>query len=421
MMIARNRAHSLRTPARRARGFTLVELMVAVTGGLFVSLAVFAIARESGRFYTRESRISDATLGAVLGFERLKTDIARAGFLASPNIRSDPRLCGNATDPTWPVMIRSLAGVQIKHQGSPANATLAANNLHPDSITLAGSYSGAEEFPVWNVENAGGAGFTVYLQEHTGPLARQGYATSTNQLGLLKSIFGPGRALRIQDQSGEVQFGQINDVAITPPRVTLKPSPALRFRQQAGSVCGLKGNVTGAVVNVVNFVRYEVKKATTPAYADAYLYGGHPYDLNRTDLVRTEVAADGTLLTDPTANTEEVVAEYAVNLQFGVTLADTMATGTPASLLQLAPGDVQIKDYAGDVTTEVVNPSVGPQRLRVIRARLAVRSQEPDRMSAPPAPGLIRIGLGTGGDAPFARVRTVQADIALNNQMAVTY
>ena len=56
---------------RRRRGFTLVELMVAVTGGLFVALAVFAISRQSGRFYTRESRVSDATLGALVGFERL--------------------------------------------------------------------------------------------------------------------------------------------------------------------------------------------------------------------------------------------------------------------------------------------------------------------------------------------------------------
>jgi Tfp pilus assembly protein PilW len=44
------------------RGFTLVELMVALSGGLFISLAVFALARDSGRFYQRESRIANATV-----------------------------------------------------------------------------------------------------------------------------------------------------------------------------------------------------------------------------------------------------------------------------------------------------------------------------------------------------------------------
>ena len=48
---------------RSANGFTLVELMVALTGGLFVSLAVFALARDSGRFYQREARIANATIG----------------------------------------------------------------------------------------------------------------------------------------------------------------------------------------------------------------------------------------------------------------------------------------------------------------------------------------------------------------------
>ncbi len=33
------------------RGFTLVELMVALSGGLFVTVVVFALARDASRFY----------------------------------------------------------------------------------------------------------------------------------------------------------------------------------------------------------------------------------------------------------------------------------------------------------------------------------------------------------------------------------
>jgi type II secretory pathway pseudopilin PulG len=414
---------SLRLHRRRgSRGFTLVELMVAVTGGLFVSLAVFAIARESGRFYNRESRMSDATLSAVLGFERLKTDIARAGFLGTPNVRQDPHLCGDPVgDGTWPTMFRRLAALSIQHQGSPSNPTLnaAGNDLHPDAITLMGSYSAAEEFPTWNIADTG-SNYTVYLQENTGPLARLGYKTSTNPMQLLQGVFGAGRGLRIQDQSGEIQFATIQSVAVNPPRVNLTYAPKLRFRQ-TNATCGLKGNVTGAVVSVMNFVRYELKKAATAPYNPIYDAGGHPYDTDRTDLVRTELGTDGNPLTNPGDNTEEIVAEYAVNLQFGITRVTGFTNNAPDGFAELAPGNPTISTFAGDLVNEVVNPSDGPNRLRAVRVRLSVRSQDPDRLTSAGDAGVYRVGLGTAGGAPYSRLRTLQADVALNNQMAVTY
>ncbi len=61
-------------------------------------------------------------------------------------------------------------------------------------------------------------------------------------------------------------------------------------------------------------------------------------------------------------------------------------------------------------------PVVGDvQHLRAVRARLSVRSREADRSEPVGLPGLYRIGLGDDGGAPFARVRTFQADIALHN------
>ena len=37
------------------------------------------------------------------------------------------------------------------------------------------------------------------------------------------------------------------------------------------------------------------------------------------------------------------------------------------------------------------------------------------------APGLYRVGLGAGATAPFARVRTLQADVSLPNQLGVLW
>src|SRR3569832_113600 len=93
-----------------ARGFTLVEVMVAMVGGLFVSMTVFAIAKHSSSFSMQQSRIADTTLQATVGFERLRNDISRAGFLSTPNIIADPSVCRTA----YPAWLQQLAGVYIE-------------------------------------------------------------------------------------------------------------------------------------------------------------------------------------------------------------------------------------------------------------------------------------------------------------------
>src|SRR5262249_28156260 len=112
------------------RGFTLTELMVAITGGLFISIAVFLLARQASRFYQHESRVSTATMASVVGFERLRADIARAGFLASPNVRKDPEVCnGPIGNATWPAYLAHLQSVMIEPILTGLDPTFAANGL----------------------------------------------------------------------------------------------------------------------------------------------------------------------------------------------------------------------------------------------------------------------------------------------------
>ncbi|HVR19986.1 MAG TPA: prepilin-type N-terminal cleavage/methylation domain-containing protein, partial [Polyangiaceae bacterium] len=130
---------ALRRRSDFARGFTLVELMVALSGGLFLSVMVFALARDTSRFYQRENRLANATLAGMMGFERLKADIARAGFLSTPNIVSDPMVCMNPAAGR-PAMLQTLASIRINPNTPAANAALALNGLTPDELILAGSY-----------------------------------------------------------------------------------------------------------------------------------------------------------------------------------------------------------------------------------------------------------------------------------------
>lgn len=406
------------------RAFTLVELMVALTGGLFVSIIVFMLARDGARFYQSETRVADATLAGVMGFERLRSDLSRAGFMSSPNIRRDPRVCGDPVgDASWPLELSRMASLRIDTPPA-ATSALSDNGRDPDRIVLSGSYSSVDEFPIWGVTDTGSE-YVVALQQRIGELGRMGYLamSSQRQTALLQSIFGAGRALRIVDPSGKVQYGTIKSViGGASPQVDLSETPVLRFRGAASTACGLSSNDTG-YVNVVNFVEYQVKSLAGDA-AYAPLYNTHnPWDAGRTELVRQELDVTG----KPIAGTEEVVTEYAVDLKFGVTVVNGVLNKTDPTTLSYAPGDPQVLNWAGD-TTQNDSPNRGPELVRAVRVRLSVRSRDPDRETniapntvAGLAPGFYRMGLGKGGTAPFARVRTLQSDVSLTNQEGILW
>jgi hypothetical protein len=183
----------------------------------------------------------------------------------------------------------------------------------------------------------------------------------------------------------------------------------------------------------VNVIQYDVRSLRTasnygganasfsPLYADG---GTTSEDVDRTELVRVEIdAANGGFMT----GTEELVAEYAVDLSFGITVADVTSTptGYDPALVVIPPGDPQIKSWAGP--TVGLSPGRGPQFVRAVRTRLSVRSRESDRganvMASAGArvpggsglgPGVYRFSLSADGGA-WARVRTVQAETALHN------
>jgi Tfp pilus assembly protein PilW len=399
----------------RERGFTLVELMVALSGGLFLSIVVFALARDASRFYQREGRVASATLAGMIGFERLKADIERAGYLATPNIQGDPNLAV-PVDSGTPLGLFALASLRITHNAPDlsANAAVILNTAAGqtpvyDQIVLAGSYSATDEFPISDAST----GQTIYLQVNTASMARLGYlsaGSSNAQLALLQNVFGttPGLILRVKDNTGRLYFGTIAAVtAGTQPSVTItSPFP---LRSSGTGVNGLRGFQMGSSANVVNIVRYQVMdlQHSTAAGAWSTLFtasAGAPGEDSRTELVRDQLDATGNSI----AGSPDVVAEYAVDLRFSV--FGQLAANVPG-LVFATPGD-------GNFGTFFAGTSGGaPERVRSVRARLSVRSREADRESGI-AGGFYRFKIGT---SQWARVRTFQADVALPNQAGVQW
>jgi prepilin-type N-terminal cleavage/methylation domain-containing protein len=427
------RARGRLTRSAASRGFTLVELLVALSCGLFVSVVVFNLARDASRFYQREGRAANATLVAIAGFERLRLDIARAGYMASPNVAADPFVC-TRPGATAPVLMQRLAAIRIMNQGSPSNTVLAANSLAPDSLILAGSYSSPDEYAVERIGLNANLTSSVELNPLTPAMARLGYtsaATPELKTERLQSVFAVGRAVRIVDTRGHQHYGLIQSVSSgasgDDPRITLAATIPLRY-QTSGQLCGIVGNGTGATINVVNFIRYDVHKMVDDGDGAPYnaLFAartGTYGETERTELVRGELDpadASGTALLSGTP--EELVAEYAVDFE----LEPTAVTGAPSpdpTLTQLPSSHPSFAAFTG--------ATGAAQRIRSVRVRLGVRTREGDRNANVPAtadvaPGTYRVLLGTEGSGDYAqqrwaRIRTLQADVVLNNLLGVNW
>jgi type II secretory pathway pseudopilin PulG len=410
-----------RRSTRDERGFTLVELMVAVTGGLFMSLIVFALARDGSRFYQRESRVADATLAAIAGFERVRGDLSRAGFMSSPNVRHDPTLCQDRG--TFQGLLASLATIRVERPTATGDAQL--NSLTPDRLVLAGNYTTFDQYPMLGLEDLGGDEFAVDLQVRLGPLARAGYAgmSETAQAEYLQNAFPVGRVLRIVTGAGRTQYARISGVTQgASPKVEVDTKLGDLTLRSAGD-CGLKEIETSGAVNVVNFVQYDVRRLEGDATFGALYEDKNPYDVTRTELVRSELDP---LTGDALANTTEVVAEYTVNFSVALTVVSQTAGANVRELSDVPFGHASILTWAGDPATSTA--AAGAHRVRAVRLRLAVRSREPDRAEnivgnseGSVAPGLYRVAVAAGTNPPYARVRTMQADLVLHNQMGITW
>lgn len=387
-----------------AAGFTLVELMVSMTGGLFLTITLFLLARNASALYEHESRAGNATIASVTGFERLSNDISRAGHMSTPNIATDPRVC-NRPDGTWPLGVQWLRAVAINTAATATGSELVAAGITPHSITISGALDVTEELYTNTIEPAAG-GFTISLNLQTPSALRLGLnpALGIANQGALDAIFmtdngAAGRIVRLR-KDGSEQYGVVTSVVASADmaRVNLAANPGLVFRA-AGSVhCGIDGVGSSFSLSVINIVRYSVTRMNTvAAYASLFAASNTPYDATRAELQRVEVNA---LTGNEIASTRELISEYAVNLRLSPWA--TVSALNPA--------------LAADSLPESFGANAGsPERLRGLRVRLSVRSRAPDLLGAIDGNNCADAlyCLRSGND--FYRVRSVQSDIPLRN------
>lgn len=419
----------------RRRGFTLVELLIAMASGLVVATAALMLARNASRFFQHEARFSAAHLGAMLGMGRLTTDIQRAAFLASPNVRVDSRICGDKTG--WPEGMKRLAGITIRKNGSYAAHTAdlvqsEVNGLRPDSVIIGGAFGTNELFDVQGFRDNGGAGWSVTLQEDSFAMGRT-LARAAEGGPDFQAIFRAGRLLRIgtEHNSQPFVYGVISGIQQLGPRkieVRLEPIPALPDR--VVNKCGISsGSASNSYANPVSRVLYEIRSLKGhPQYGPlvASISPEVTGDDGRTELVRVELDAYNNEIPE----TLELISEYAVDLKFGISTSVLDGAGQPV-VQRYAIEDALVYSIAEDI----FDNNGDPQIIRSVQVRMSTRTRAPDRdvgleYMAGGQPRRLRFlipgvvpGVGTLGDpipagAPpvFARMRTLHAEVALANQ-----
>jgi hypothetical protein len=451
-----------------------VELTVSLVAGLVVALAVAGLSREATRTFNEEVRISSAEASLRSAVDRLRADLQRAGYMSTANIQSDPMIAKAPGQPNVVVTatnagLQRLAGIRLFAGSAGQTATngltlSTVNNLAPAMIEIGGNLTTAEQFEVQTIQPAAVGACTQIQLAATSPAIFR--ILNPNDAGVndangdteMRNLFQPVPAgssanqfiVRVVDDTGRSQFlltcknqAQVAGLfsPLTPtvlsPYVLVDSAPLTAAQTQG--IGGVVGNAAGrAWVNPVHVVRWEIVgqapgNSGDPEPAQAAVLAGTPLtpntaDPNKYDLMRSFVDAAGTVI----AATSEIVAEYAVDLDFAFSVDTGDTTGTASAITTYAFGDANNATVAPDVSSKP--PTAGPtapdpQRIRSVRLRLVTRSPQPDRTVplAANAPFLYRYCLNSSncpptpaaavGAAPqWARARTIVTEVSLPNQ-----
>jgi prepilin-type N-terminal cleavage/methylation domain-containing protein len=446
------------TRKRAQAGFTLVELTVALVAGLIVALGIVGLSKEATRTFHEEVRISAAEATLRTAVDRLRADLQRAAYMSTANITSDIRIAHapGATNvasinPAMAGILR-LAGIHLLLAGSLTNANSIPRSkdqtpaLAPDALEIGGNLTSTEEFEIQSIQNSGNCA-RLLLSSNSPSMYRinagvnAGDAAAPELNNIFQPFAGAQFIVRISDDTGRSQFlptcpdgatgiqgGQpFVAVDITPPGAILTP-------QLTGGLGGVSPTTGGqAHVNPVQIVRWEIINVSKePAQYQAL--GGQSLpgtlDPDKYDLVRSYVDAQGNRIN----GSMEVIAEYAVDLAFAFSV-ENGAPNNPAiapAMLSFAFDDTTNanQNWADDVSQV---PATRPQRIRLVRARVATRAAQPDRSLSiavntptgmPSQNYLYRYCLvkpcDKADDTPrWARMRTLTTEVAIPNQSQV--
>jgi prepilin-type N-terminal cleavage/methylation domain-containing protein len=450
--------------ARQERGFTLVELTVALMAGLIVAMGIVGLSRSATTTFHEEIRNAAAEGSLRTAVDRLRADLARAGYMSTGNIQTDPSypiLRGSATDTTNNLSnisvnmggILALASIHLVDGGSVTLNKLPLSGsqptpLAPDYIEIGGNMTTADEFEVDKILAPNGNCQRIQLVSNSAAMYRLnvvgvGTAAAASEL---RNVFQPvpaGQAtqfiVRITDPSNHSQYVATCPEAVTAgfdgstPYVDIDATNTKYQPPSATNLGSNSGYCSRCQINPVQIVRWEITGAAGATDTEPQQYvnalDNQPLqpgtaDPAKYDLMRSFVDATGALV--PT--TSEIVAEYAVDLDFAFTVDEGLSNQNP-SLYTYGFDNAAGNDLWARDVSKTPAPNHGPERIRAVRARLVTRTAQPDRSANVPFASnnlneefLYRYCVLAPCPSPpdrtlrWARARTITTEVRLSNQ-----
>ena len=368
------------------RGFTLIELMIGMLLTTIVIGGTYLMFTSSSEVFSHQNLTSENHNNIRFAVELLKADVARAGFMSSPNGATDPQVC---PPPTFSVPALSLTeDVVVQIDGS--------DFLTTDQLLVVGDMSA---YPPFQISSIAGTVITVVPQPEVDD------ATFANIFQ--EPVSASSRVIRLTNPDGLSQFGKVSNVSGDDTiNLVLPLTPAT-----TGS-CGYSPMAAeNHEINAVTGYLYTIEP--DPA-VDA--------SMEKTDLVRWRADfTNGGFTNIP--GSRLVVAEYVVGLDFVV--LGVVPSGQPANDPSVAlpdPEEEHGMDSSGS-TASIMDESdvdASPQRVRYVDFRIMTRTREaiPRRLAVPT--GASAVGHAEQVYFPLsnnrvADVRTIQGKIAAPN------
>lgn len=371
-------------------GFTLVELMVAVTAGAIVVSSVFVVGAGSSRYFQDQHRVAQTQTALRAAMDQLRRDVARAGFMGTPNSARE----FNCLTPS-----RHVQAIEfLDNQDTATIPNAAENGVSADRLRLTGNYATADSYLAVGLNAAGNQ---ITLQQTWQGFRRSfvNVTTAAFDANAFTDAFRVDRYLHIRTQQERHFFVRITGT--TPATATVSFTPAL----PVGGDC-VVGLADGAIVAPLMRIEYFIGSLGGLLDPETEQVTGRP-----TQLIRREVAFDAAAT--PVANSERIVLEYAVDFNLEFVVDSTLVVGAAPTLSRLTGLEADL--LFNDVN---VDAAAAPHRIRNVIANLTARTAEQDRRYAFVAPqagaplSRFRADITRPG---AARVRTQRAEIFVTN------
>lgn len=397
----RTRTSGVRSASRS--GFTLIELMVALTIGAMAVTSIYVVGRGNTHFFHQQYRASNTMTRLRIAMAQVKRDLQRAGYLATPNaVSPNEASCGTPPDPLLQAG-HNLSGIMAHTSGFDAGPMdpggRYANTLPSDTLVLLGNYMSAAQYP--GLRFLPGTPARVFIDSSWYSFRRDftNWGDGSFNAAAFNAVFAVGRPVRLTTAGRRKHFALIAAATapaggVVDPSITINPAVP----------SGCRSDMVGGTIAPLQSVRYAV-------VAGADGTEQHPNE-TRPQLRRQEWDFDQD---QPVAGAEDsVVLEFVVEFDVNFIGSNTLR----AQPDQIAWGNFDALAAPGAIVDD----------LRMARVSLAARSPTIDPTFQPvmvagadPLQPFGRFVVDTAGQpvTGAARVRRLRADIFLGN-MAVT-